>query len=77
MLYDIVIALFIGFGSPFILCLLFDQTKQLLQKWLLYGIGTVFSMAALATMVSIALDMLIRVAAAFWTSELKCICVFL
>ena len=70
MLYEIAIALFIGFGPLFILCLLFDQTKQLFQKWLFYGIGTMFSMAVLAAMVSIALDMVIRVAAAFWTSAL-------
>ncbi|MFA1733554.1 type IV secretion system protein, partial [Xanthomonas campestris] len=32
------------FGLFFISCLLFDRTKQLFQKWLLYGIGTMFSM---------------------------------
>jgi len=52
------------------LCLLFDQTKQFFQKWLFYGIGTMFSMAVLSAMVSIALDMVIRVSAAFWTSSL-------
>ncbi|MBN7917293.1 type IV secretion system protein, partial [Stenotrophomonas maltophilia] len=48
------------------LSLLFDQTKQLFQRWLFYGIGTMFSMAVLAAMVSIALDMVIRVSASFW-----------
>ncbi|RYZ73808.1 MAG: type VI secretion protein, partial [Lysobacteraceae bacterium] len=52
----------------FILCLLFDQTKQLFSKWLYYGIGTMFSMAVLSVMVSIALEMVTRVAAAFWAS---------
>lgn len=52
------------------MCLLFDQTKQFFQKWLFYGIGTMFSMAVLSAMVSIALDMVIRVSAAFWTSSL-------
>lgn len=70
LLYQVAIALFIGFGPLFILCLLFDQTKQLFQKWLFYGIGTMFSMAVLSAMVSIALDMVIRVSAAFWTSSL-------
>jgi len=70
MLYEIAMALFIGLGPLFILCLLFDQTKQLFQRWLFYGIGTMFSMAVLAAMVSIALDMVIRVSAAFWTSAL-------
>ncbi|PSD32653.1 conjugal transfer protein TrbL [Stenotrophomonas maltophilia] len=51
-------------------CLLFDQTKQLFQRWLFYGIGTMFSMAVLAAMVSIALDMVVRVAATFWTTAL-------
>lgn len=70
LLYQVAIALFIGFGPLFILCLLFDQTKQFFQKWLFYGIGTMFSMAVLSAMVSIALDMVIRVSAAFWTSSL-------
>uniref|UniRef100_UPI003D3036BD type IV secretion system protein n=1 Tax=Klebsiella pneumoniae TaxID=573 RepID=UPI003D3036BD len=35
----------VGLGPLFILCLLFDQTKQLFQRWLFYGIGTMFSMA--------------------------------
>jgi len=51
-------------------CLLFEQTKQLFQRWLFYGIGTMFSMAVLAAMVSIALDMVVRVAATFWTTAL-------
>ncbi|MFI8716585.1 type IV secretion system protein [Stenotrophomonas sp. NPDC077464] len=66
LLYQIALALFVGFGPLFILCLLFDQTKALFQKWLLYGLGTMFSMAVLAAMVSIALDMIIRVSVAFW-----------
>ncbi|WP_421567378.1 type IV secretion system protein [Stenotrophomonas sp. PD6] len=66
LLYQIAMALFVGFGPLFILCLLFEQTKPLFQKWLLYGIGTMFSMAVLAAMVSIALDMVIRVSVAFW-----------
>ncbi|MNN05069.1 TrbL/VirB6 plasmid conjugal transfer protein [compost metagenome] len=54
----------------FILCLLFDQTKQLFQKWLLYGIGTMFSMAVLAAMTGIAMKMVSKVALAFWGSTL-------
>ncbi|MET0934635.1 MAG: type IV secretion system protein, partial [Luteibacter sp.] len=37
LLNKIALALFVGFGPIFILCLLFDQTKQLFSKWLLYG----------------------------------------
>ncbi|WP_439426269.1 type IV secretion system protein [Stenotrophomonas sp. T8] len=70
LLYEVALALFIGLGPLFILCLLFDQTKQLFQRWLFYGIGTMFSMAVLAAMVSIALDMVIRVSTAFWSTAL-------
>jgi len=70
LLYEVALALFIGLGPLFILCLLFDQTKQLFQKWLLYGIGTMFSMAVLAAMTSIAMKMVSKVAFAFWGSAL-------
>ena len=66
LLYKIAMALFIGLGPLFILCLLFDQTKDMFKRWLFYGIGTMFSMAVLAAMVSIALDMVIRVSVSFW-----------
>ena len=68
LLYEVALALFIGLGPIFILCLLFDQTKQLFSKWLYYGIGTMFSMAVLSAMVSISLEMVTRVAASFWTT---------
>jgi len=70
LLYEVALALFIGLGPLFILCLLFDQTKQLFQKWLLYGIGTMFSMAVLAAMTAIAMKMVAKVAFAFWGSAL-------
>jgi len=70
LLYQIALALFIGLAPLFILCLLFDQTKALFQRWLFYGIGTMFSMAVLAVMVTIAMDMVIRVAGAFWATAL-------
>ncbi|MFC5578377.1 type IV secretion system protein [Lysobacter niabensis] len=68
LLYEIALALFVGLGPLFILCLLFDQTKSLFGRWLQYGIGTMFSMAVLSAMVSISLEMVTRVAAAFWTT---------
>ena len=68
LLYQVALALFIGLGPIFILCLLFDQTKQLFGKWLYYGIGTMFSMAVLSVMVSISLEMVTRVSASFWAS---------
>ncbi|QWT22450.1 type IV secretion system protein [Bacillus sp. NP157] len=65
LLNKIALALFVGFGPLFILCLLFEQTKSLFQKWLLYGIGTVFSLAVLSIMVTIAMKMMAAVTAAF------------
>lgn len=65
LLNKIALALFVGFGPIFIVCLLFDQTKQLFSKWLLYGIGTVFSLATLSVMVTIAMKMMAAVTAAF------------
>ena len=70
LLYEVALALFIGLGPLFILCLLFEQTRPLFQRWLMYGLGTMFSMAVLAAMASIALDMVVRVSAAFWGSAL-------
>ena len=70
LLYEIAMALFVGLAPLFILCLLFDQTKPLFGRWLHYGIGTLFSMAVLSAMVSIALEMVVRVASSFWGAAL-------
>jgi len=68
LLYQFTLAIFIGLGPLFILCLIFDQTKALFQRWLLYGIGTIFSMAVLAFVSSLVLQLSLRVAAALWTA---------
>ena len=52
--YKLAVVLFVGFGPLLIICLVFDQTKELFKKWLLYRVGTMFSMAVLALMVSLA-----------------------
>ncbi|QGY75218.1 type IV secretion system protein [Xanthomonas hyacinthi] len=65
LLNKLAMALFIGFGPLFILCLLFDATKSLFQKWLLYGIGTMFSLAVLSFTVSLATKVVSAVAAGF------------
>lgn len=70
LLYEVALALFIGLAPLFILSLLFEQTKSLFSRWLYYGIGTMFSMAVLSAMVSIALEMVARVSASFWASAL-------
>ncbi|WP_449465534.1 type IV secretion system protein [Stenotrophomonas humi] len=64
LLYKLALVLFVGFAPIFILCLLFDQTKDLFKRWLLYGIGTMFSMAVLAFMVSVATKLVAVTAAA-------------
>jgi len=48
----------------------FDQTKGLFGRWLYYGLGTMFSLALLSVMVTLATDMVIAVAASFWASSL-------
>jgi type IV secretion system protein VirB6 len=65
LLNKIALALFIGFGPLFILSLLFQQTRSLFSKWLFYGIGTLFSLAVLSVMVSLAMKMIGAVTAAF------------
>ncbi len=69
LLNKIALALFTGLGPIFILCLLFDQTKQLFGRWLFYGIGTMFSLAVLSVMVALALDVVTAVAASFWVNS--------
>jgi type IV secretion system protein VirB6 len=69
LMYQFALAIFLGLGPLFILCLIFEQTKSLFQRWLLYGIGTVFSMAVLAFVSSLVLQLTLRVAAALWTSN--------
>ncbi len=70
MLNKFAIGLVLALGPIFILCLLFEQTKPLFQKWLLYGIGAMFSMAVLTVMVTLAMDMIIAVGMAFWVSSM-------
>lgn len=68
-LNKIAMALFVGLGPLFIMCLLFDQTKSLFQRWLLYGVGTWFSLAVLYVMVILAMDLTLAVGAAFWVGK--------
>ena len=69
LMFKIALGLFVGFGPIFILCLLFDFTKQLFSKWLFYGIGTMFALALLSMMVDIATRMVSEVAIALWLSD--------
>ncbi|RDZ29725.1 type VI secretion protein [Lysobacter silvisoli] len=69
LLYKFTLALFIGLGPLFILCLIFEQTKDLFRRWLMYGIGTLFSMAMLSAVTAIALELASRVAVALWMAK--------
>jgi type IV secretion system protein VirB6 len=70
LLYEITLALVIGFAPLFIMCLIFEQTKGLFQKWLLYGVGTLFSMGVLAFISSLVLELTYKVAEALWASSI-------
>jgi type IV secretion system protein VirB6 len=70
LLYQFTMAIFIGFGPIFILCLIFEPTKELFRKWLMYGIGTLFSIAMLCVVSSIVLKLTENVAAALWTASI-------
>lgn len=67
-LYNFAIALFVRLELPPIVGLIFEQTRGLLQKWLLYGIGTLFSMGVLAFFSSLVLQLTLKVAEALWAS---------
>lgn len=66
LMYKVALALFVGLGPLFIMCLLFQSTKGLFSKWLQYGIGTCFSLAVLCFMVSVAMKMVAAVGAAMF-----------
>lgn len=66
LLFEVALALFIGFGPIFIICLLFRSTQPLFQKWLFYGVGTLFSMAMLSFVTHLSMRMVSAVAQAFW-----------
>jgi type IV secretion system protein VirB6 len=70
LLYEITLALVIGLAPLFIMCLIFEQTKGLFQKWLLYGIGTLFSMGVLAFISSLVLELTYKIAEALWASSI-------
>lgn len=69
LMYKVAIALFIGLGPIFILCLIFKATESMFWRWLNYGLGTLFSMAVLSFMISMVLDLTLRVAGALWAAN--------
>lgn len=66
LLYQVTIALFIGLGPLFIMCLLFPRTQDMFTRWLNYGLGTLFSMGLFSAMVGIVLELSLRITGAFW-----------
>ncbi|RZA07651.1 MAG: hypothetical protein EOP02_37235, partial [Proteobacteria bacterium] len=69
LMYKVAMALFIGLGPLFILCLIFEQTKSFFSRWLMYGLATLFSMAVLNFMISIVLELTLKVAEALWAAK--------
>jgi type IV secretion system protein VirB6 len=70
LLHQFAMAMIVGFGPLFILCLIFEQTKDLFRKWLMYGIGTLFSIAMLYVVTSIVLYLTVNLAGALWSATL-------
>ena len=60
-IFRISLAMFIGFGPIFILCLLFKKTEPLFHKWLNYGLATLFSGVMLGVMADICTDLVANV----------------
>jgi type IV secretion system protein VirB6 len=50
--------------------MIFDQTKDLFKRWLMYGIGTVFSMALLSVVASMVLDLTVKISEALWGAKI-------
>lgn len=69
LMYKVALALFIGFGPIFIVCLMFKVTEPMFWSWLKYGLGTLFSMAVLSFMVSIVMELTLKVAVALWAGS--------
>ena len=65
LMYKMGLALFVGLGPFFILCLGFEQTKNMFPKWVWYGVGTMFSLAVLSFSVAMITKLLTAVAASF------------
>lgn len=68
LMYEVGMALFVGLGPFFIMCLLFDATKQMFSRWLMYGAGMMFSLATLYVLSNIAMKLMIAVAGLQWAT---------
>lgn len=70
LMFTFSLTLFVGLGPLFILCLIFNATKPLFQRWLLYGIGTLFSIAVLNLVTAMVLKITAAVAVGMWSTTL-------
>lgn len=70
LLLQIVMRFLTAMAPLAVMCLLFEQTRQIFQRWLQYCVGALFRLAITAVMTSIALKMVCAVAGAFWVSKL-------
>ncbi|WP_064746417.1 type IV secretion system protein [Lysobacter firmicutimachus] len=64
-----VMSLLLGTGPFFILCLIFKQTEGLFKGWFNALLGTLMSMAFLSVAVTLAMDITLALAGAFWATE--------
>lgn len=70
LLLQIVVRFLTAMAPLAVMCLLFEQTRQIFHRWLQYCVGSLFRLAVTAVMTSIALKMVCAVAGAFWVSKL-------
>lgn len=70
LMFQVALALCVGFAPLFILCAAFRPTRTLFRNWLLYTVGTCFSLAVLSAVAAIVLNMVTAVAAGYWASAL-------
>jgi type IV secretion system protein VirB6 len=69
MMYSFAMALIVGLAPLFIFCLMFEMTKPLFQRWLLYAISTLFSMAVLNLVAALVMKTTLMVGAV-WTLDM-------
>lgn len=69
LLFKFSIALSIGLAPLFILCLIFEQTKDLFRRWLLYTIGTLFSMSLLSVVTGWVMELMAKIAVLLWVNK--------
>lgn len=70
LLFKFSIALSIGLAPLFILCLMFEQTKDLFRRWLLYTIGTLFSMSLLSVVTGWVMELMAKIAVLLWVNKI-------